>query len=477
MTSIDAAGLWQQPLDLTALDSGDGEVAAEAERRWGSGELAVSKAEGVGADPLGMKNHRLPYDPAAGKLTFSWWPKASVSPSDQERRAELTRQVRLSLMARRNGAEYNADPRITPGKRTLLLDYPEIWSADWMAVDLPVTHLVDSFVAPGDQPAAWGNLTREGDMGGDRIERKQGWFMTYVSVNLPHPVGSMIIESALSGSGLSAVKARGATVRVSINPQFDRAFAVFVARGDESVARDALPDKVQQGLLTLAGKTRIILDGAQIRFDELLIRDFEQPSAWSRVWELHRFVHEVWYLRLGEIAEGGLSSGGAASTPLLASGGSFSTSAHPSEAASAGSGSVVDQSYALLPSTLIGEGDSSVCATASVHSAVAAHEDSSVSNDLSAVGADPAGVGPWSPAPAGKVQLRSGSTRWGVATGVVTVATYIGVEVLTLTGAPLWAGIGLAVVGVGAIIPLATAFIRRLARRSQQRRDDQIDLR
>ncbi len=232
--------VYHQPLDTTAFDPDDSQAMREIARRAREGDFQVSASEMSQGDPLAVRRHRAterfePYpimmsvgsfDPAAPPLVaqrFSRKLRRGEPPESEQRARELERQLRLSLMAERNGATYGRNPALTPTAETLLKDYPEIWGRMWMREVLPWTHLVDSLWADGDFPAAWGNLACFWNSTGipERDLFRPSWCQSYLAIRLPQALPPLALDSRAVPS-LTELTLGPDSVSVSVDPDFDR---------------------------------------------------------------------------------------------------------------------------------------------------------------------------------------------------------------------------------------------------------------
>ncbi|MDR0283920.1 MAG: hypothetical protein LBI33_03395 [Propionibacteriaceae bacterium] len=280
---------WQQPLDLSALDPDDEAVAAEVDRRWAAQDFAVGPADS--GDPLACDLHTVAY--------------AELRRRRLTRREELTRQVRLAVMAGRNGATYGQAAPVTASPAHAAAKTDEIVS-------------VDPVFADGTLAAEWGNavhLTWGKDVFHGRglgmaaglwISEHRGYVVvrsTYLTLTLRRPVPALVLDSLIAyGPGWDAEPVRPSE-RLRVDPAFDKVFRTYIPQGGEAAARDVLPEAVRAGLVNLAAAYRITLDGTTVRFERPGVADFGGAEAWQEVWALRAFVEETWYPRLGEWAD------------------------------------------------------------------------------------------------------------------------------------------------------------------------------
>jgi len=260
-------GMWENPIDVTALDLHDPLVAEEVKQR-----LASQKQVRVrGAD-----------------------------------RKELVRQVRLSQMAQRNSARHSSvkvpgDSLFAPTAwdnpflgESVLSDFSEHYVWD-------IQESFHSYSPEGEEfPAEWGNLRLYAPTPPKKKQSAPmlpGW---YLIVALPREVPHIVIDNV---SNRDKVINLDPGQRVPMGTDFDAFFIVYAPEGYERDARQLITDHVQKALMdTIEDEDVELVDQAVIFFSPYPV-DWATLDPWARVSDLRSLVETQMYSSLGEYTD------------------------------------------------------------------------------------------------------------------------------------------------------------------------------
>lgn len=337
---------WEVPVDVTALDPDDPEVAEEVARRLKSGDLQVAESSDA-YDPLRLQAETSNYVSLKkslfgclllvlasgaifcimGKVT-PWVPGAALlacgillifrkkilasAPPARFVRKEVTRQVRLSEMARRNSARYRAvavpGDSLFPRKNNPVLG-ESLLSAFTSTYSYEVGDSFCSMAAGSEDdadmfPCEWGNLvlyaSHIADQAGERPIVFRGWYMM---VALPRGVPHIVLDAKADNFGSDLVIQLDPSQRVRMDPGFDSRFIVYAPQGYAQDARDLISDVVRQQLTAVATDENVELAGEAVIFFSPDSGRWDRPEPWERANRLRDLVQTTMYPRIGEYVD------------------------------------------------------------------------------------------------------------------------------------------------------------------------------
>ena len=270
-------------IDMTAWDPKDPEVAAQVNARLAEGST-VSRNSTMATWILRYANViAVVYIIVVCMLVYGfdvspWWLVTAVIPypifwklrATQNSvhlmtRTELTQEVRLSEMARRNGAQTeDAAPMNNP----LLPDGGSILSmGDSVSME-------PSFSSTSGTPAEWGNILVD--------EGKRTFGAWYLIVNLGRPVPHILLNAAGSHLPIPVDKEQ----QVHLNGKFDEVFTTYVPVGLQRDVSDFLTDNVRRSLMARASGLNVEFVGTDVIFFGSHRVHWNTAAAWEKVREL-----------------------------------------------------------------------------------------------------------------------------------------------------------------------------------------------
>jgi len=278
-------------IDMTAWDPGDPVVAAQVNARLTEGSTVSHKSSttvngilkyadviaviyilvvcmliyGFDLSPWWLVTIVIPYP-------IIWTLRATQHSVRPMTRKELTQEVQLSEMARRNGAQMRTvhDPGDgLPGNSPLLPGGGSILSMGDSASVNP------SFTSMSGTPAEWGNILV------DEGERTifGAW---YLLVNLGRPVPHILLNAAEADLPMTVDKGQ----RVHLNSEFDESFSAYVPAGLQRDVSDFLTDNVRRYLMARAAGLNVEFVGTDVIFFGSHPGHWDTAPDWERVRDL-----------------------------------------------------------------------------------------------------------------------------------------------------------------------------------------------
>ena len=185
---------------------------------------------------------------------------------------EITQEVRLSEMARRNEAKMRPSPDPeggTPDNSPLLPDGGSILSMG------DSVSLNPAFTSTSGTPEQWGNiLVDEG--------KRTSFEAWYLMIDLGRPVPHILLNAA--GSHLPVAVDKGQ--QVHLNAKFDEVFTTYIPVGTQNNVSDFLTDNVRRSLMARAAGLDVEFVGTDVIFFESHRAHWNTAAAWEKVREL-----------------------------------------------------------------------------------------------------------------------------------------------------------------------------------------------